>query len=319
LHGYNPEQHDTEMVESIKTRGLIVHNAYDMKQYKDKFVVAYCDHDVLKEIPKIALAGKPKCFVWANCMTWISDDKTELDVHELGLIDYFIFQSEYQKKLLWPELSMVNPDIKVFENYIAWVNLKRYPMRTQDTAGYFGIGRCSRDDSSKYHEQTWRIMGQVTSPIPTKIFMLGFGENATDQCGEPHNHCTWMDLATWSVGGISIEEFWRKIHCLIHITGGSRENWPRCILESWGNGVVPVVDNDFGCVEMIENGVNGFLASSPDEASYMASQIAFDDDLRKRMVIAGFASLRDVHGNTDRAMAAWESLYAEAMGIDKQE
>lgn len=305
VDGFSPENHDPKMVDSVKERGCIVHQ-FDVDKFKDKVILAMCNDGLLKQLSNIHIAGKPKAVIWANCMTWPMD--AEKMCHRLGLIDYYIFQSHYQKQRLMAELTPVNSDVTVFDKYIPWFNHSRFPMKHKEPANYFGVGRVSRDDPAKFHPATWKMYGQITAPLPVKTFILGFGENSQKSLGLPEKSCIWLDYLTWGMGGISITEFYSKIHVMVHLTGGSRENWPRCVMEAWANGVVPIVDNDFGCTEMIENGLDGFLVNSPEEASFKTSVLAWDNDLRREMVEAGFKTLKEKHSDKTRAIAGWNEL-----------
>ena len=115
----------------------------------------------------------------------------------------------------------------------------------------------------------------------------------------------------WSPGAIPITEFFERIHVMIHRTGGSRENWPRIVLEAWASGVVVIVDNDFGVAEMVTNDVNGYCVNSSDEASFRASQIAFDEPLRQRLAQAAYETLLKEHASAERSMAPFEELFSK--------
>jgi glycosyltransferase involved in cell wall biosynthesis len=140
-----------------------------------------------------------------------------------------------------------------------------FPHRDPAEMGYFGLGRVSRDDADKFPQDMWKIFAQVVSPLPTKTFVLGFGENAARKCGSVPP-CDWLDWMTWMPGATSARDLYGRIHVLIHKTGGSRENWPRTILEAMASGVAVITEDDWALPEMIENGVTGFLCrSSADE------------------------------------------------------
>lgn len=310
--GFDPKGHDPKMVESVNNRGCQTHQ-YEHGIFADKLVFALCNDQILKKAPTITLTGRPAKLVWGNCMTWTMD--AEKEAHELGLIDLHVYQSEYQRKRIVNELSQINDEIDIWDGYQPWFDCTRFPMRTKQPGNYFGVGRISRDDASKYHPLMWRMFGKVAAPLPVKCFVLGFGENATEAHGQADDiergGCPWLDFMTWDMGGISSNELFQKIDVLMHITGGSRENWPRCVLEAWANGVVPITDDDWGLVEMIDDGVNGFRCKSPEEASYRASQLAFDDDLRMSMSEAGLREIRENHGNAERAVRSWAELFCD--------
>lgn len=310
VNGFDPSGHDPAMVESVNNRGCVTHQ-YEHGIFKDKLVFALCNDQVLKKAPTIALTGKPAALIWGNCMTWIME--AEKEANDLDLIDFHVFQSDYQRRRLTNELGKTGK-VREWEGYRPWFDFTRFSMRVKTPSNYLGVGRISRDDPSKFHPFMWRMYGKVSAPLPVKCFVLGYGENSTKHHGTPNNPetgCTWLDFATWDMGGISAAEFFQKIDVLMHITGGSRENWPRCVLEAWANGVVPITDDDWGLTEMIEDGVTGFRCKTIDEAAYRASQLAFDDGLRMRMSEAGLKEIRSNHGNAHKAVAEWANLFTE--------
>lgn len=312
VDGFNPEHHDPRMVESVVNRGCHVHQ-YEHGIFAGKLVFALCNDQVLKKAAEIALSGRPASLVWGNCMTWTME--AEKNAHSLGLIDLHCFQSDYQKKRLMNELEQVNGDVATWEDYHPWFDWTRFPMREKTTGNYFGVGRISRDDSGKFHPLTWRMFGKVCAPLPVKAFVLGFGENIEGAYGKPDDlekgGVPWLDYMLWSPGGETVNEFFQRIDVLIHITANSRENWPRCVMEAWANGVIPITDNDWGLVEMIEDGVNGFRVGSPEEASYRASQLAFDLELRREMQAAGLREIRQKHGDAVKAVRSWAELFCQ--------
>ena len=101
--------------------------------------------------------------------------------------------------------------------------------------------------------------------------------------------------------GHSCRGLLRPDPCPDALTGGSRENWPRTILEAWASGVVPIVDADFGVREMVTHGVDGFHARSTDEAAFLASLLAFDHNLRENLVRGGYETLTREHFNAERS------------------
>jgi glycosyltransferase involved in cell wall biosynthesis len=299
--------YDTHMRELCDARGCKTHE-YSPDIFANKIVISFCNGEFLKELPNIVAHGRPKCVLWANCMTWLFDN--EIAAHEAGYIDYFLFQSNYQRNALYPRLSEIR-EVKIMDNYRPFFSLTNasacFSVATKPEE-YFGIGRISRDDAGKYHQDTWQMFSKVCAPKHIKTFILGFGDNAKSKCGDMPP-CNWLDWMYWSPGGTSAADFYGRIHVLMHLTGGSRENWPRTILEAWAYGVIPIVDADYGVQEMVTHGVDGFLARTTDEAAYLASVIAFNLDLRTKMVEAGHATLLREHCRSDRCIEPFLELF----------
>ena len=246
------------------------------------------------------LADPPKSF-GLTALTWPFE--LELEAHKQGWIDRFLFQSDYQRQSLLRHLEPLNR-VRELKGYRPFFNLASpsHEIRfdPEGPSDYFGVGRLSRDDGGKYAEDTWMTLAKVCAPQPIKAFMLGFGDNAKEKCGG-RAPCNWLDWMTWTPGTITAAELFSRIHLLIHRTGGSKENWPRVVLEAWSAGVVVIVDNDYGVAEMVTDGVNGFCVDSSDEASFRASQLAFDDSLRRKMADADLASEQQTRLSANRS------------------
>jgi glycosyltransferase involved in cell wall biosynthesis len=276
-------------------------------------VVSFCNGEFLARLPEICVSGRPACTVWANCMTWNFPD--ELAAHAAGLIDLFAFQSDYQRSMVAPALEAVRPirELAGYRPYFSLANAMQglsFSYRDPAETGYFGLGRVSRDDAHKYPEDMWKIFAQVVSPLPTKTFILGFGENGARKCGSTPP-CEWLDWMIWSPGATSPRDLYGRIHVLIHKTGGSRENWPRTVLEAMATGVAVIAEDAWAMPQMIEDGVTGFLCRSSAEMSFRASQLAFDEPLRRHMIHAAHARFLEEHANVERSFAPWQALLAE--------
>lgn len=303
-----PTQPADRMRELCDRRGCTTH-LWRPDIFKGKVVVSFCNGGFLEALPEIAAEGKPSKTIWFNCMTWLFPK--EIEAHRLGLIDIFGFQSRYQRDRLVPELSRHNPvtELTGYRPYFSLNNAGQslvWSYRAPDE--YFGQGRISRSDAAKFPEDLWKIFGQVTAPRPVKTFVLGWSEKVREKCGEPHARCPWLDYLLWGMGGTSAKDFYARLHVLIHKTGGSRENWPRVVIESFAAGVVPIVEHDYGFADLIADGVDGFLCSSSEEMSYRASQLAWDEDTRRRMVFAGHETLLREHADPARCWQPWQAV-----------
>ena len=93
------------------------------------------------------------------------------------------------------------------------------------------------------------------------------------------------------------------------VNGGARENWPRAGLEAFASGVPVVAQNQWGWREMIEHGVTGFLGDSDEELAHYAAMLAYDEDLRMRIVHAAHKRLVEKLANPDAIWAGWQRLF----------
>lgn len=298
---------DTRMKELCNQRGCKT-LTYDKGIFKDKIVVSFCNGEFLKKLPEIMEYGRPKKIIWFNCMTWTFDN--EIIALKNGWIDYCGFVSNYQKNLLLPQLEQKsNVSIKVFGNYKPYYNPNNLSQNLQFTykppLTHFCMGRVSRDDGSKFAHDMWNIFYKVNSPLPTKTFILGFGSNALKKCGSAP---TGLDWQTWTPGTIPVKELYGRLHCLIHKTGGSRESYCRVVPECYAAGVPIIVENNYAFSELVKDQETGFLCGNSDEMSFRASQLAFDEKLRKDIAHNAYQYLINTIANKEECIRPWMEL-----------
>jgi glycosyltransferase involved in cell wall biosynthesis len=297
---------DRAMLADVTARGAITH-AYRPDIFAGKLVVSYCNGPFLERLPIICGAGRPRTVVWLNCMTWTS--APELECHRRGLIDLFGFQSRYQRSMLLPQLEACKP-LRELEGYRPFFDLDRWSKGVPALAtppeecGYYGLGRVSRDDRGKYPADLWSTFRRVTAPRPVKCFVLGWGDNARQKCGPPQAH-RGLDWMVWGPGAVPAHELYRRVHTLMHQTGGSRENWPRVAFEAWASGVALLAERDYAWPELVADGETGILCASSDEFAQRASELAFDEPKRRGIVEAARGRLVSEHCNPGRSLAVW--------------
>ena len=102
---------DERMKATVVERGCTVH-AYRDDVFKDRTVVSFCNGRFLEHLPAIVEAGRPRRVIWFNCMTWLFE--REKEAHRNGWIDYFGFQSQYQRNMLTPQLEQIAPVVRSF-------------------------------------------------------------------------------------------------------------------------------------------------------------------------------------------------------------
>jgi hypothetical protein len=293
------------MRNSVVARGCAIHD-YAESIFRDKTVISYCNGQFLSRLPDIIRAGRPRKVIWFNCMTWLFEP--EKYAHAEGWIDYFGFQSSYQATCLIPQLEPLG-EVRTFENYMPYYNVARVPFSYRPWDGTYRLGRASRDDMAKFSPDTWRIFDRVLVPehLRKKVFILGYGPNAVKKIGRPPAGLDWL---TWSPGGIPAERLWRTIDTMVHKTGGSRENYPRVLLEAYAHGVVPIVENAYGLPELVVNGETGYLTCDSDEMSYYASMLAMNPAEHRRLAANGREHLQQTLVRHADAFRGWEEVLA---------
>lgn len=296
---------DEKMKKYVLDLGCNVYT-YHSSIFTDKIVASWCNGQFLQNLPDIINDGKPEKILFANSMCYLFDN--EKIAHKNGWIDQFIFVSNFQKELLFPQLQKIN-NTNTLEGYFPFFNaenpMQKFKFKYKESNEYFCMGRISRDDPSKFSSDTWNIFYKVCSPIPTKTFMLGVSKKIRDKIGDPPKGLDWM---TWSPNSIPVNEFYDRIHVMLHKTGGSRESFGRVILEAYCSGVIPIVEDDYAMPQLVIDGETGFRCKSSDEFSYRASQLAFDKKLRKKMTYDGYDFLINKLCNKEECVKPWLKL-----------
>lgn len=296
---------DPAMRDLCDGRGCVTH-PYSPGLFRDKVLVSYCNGEFLRRLPEIVEAGRPRAVAWFNCMTWTFPD--ELTAHRNGWIDVHGFNSDYQRRWLKPPLEAVAP-VAELDGYRPYFNpdnaAQRIEFAYRPPGDYFAVGRISRDDAAKFAADTWNIFDKVCAPRPKKVFILGYGPNAHGRCGPAPAGLDWQ---TWLPNEVPVRHVYGLLHCLIHKTGGSRESYGRIVPEAYGFGVPVVVEDDYAFPELVEDGVTGFRCSSSDEMSFRASELAFDEGRRKRMIHAAREFLVNEIASRERCWRPWREL-----------
>jgi glycosyltransferase involved in cell wall biosynthesis len=145
-------------------------------------------------------------------------------------------------------------------------------------------------------------------PKAKKVFVLGYGPKAQQRCGVPPSGLDWQ---TWSPHAIPVKEVYNILHCIIHKTGGSRESYCRIVPEAYAYGVPVIVEDDYAFPDIVVDGVTGFRCKTSDEMSLRASELAFDEERRKKMIFAARDFLVNEIASKGRCWNAWNKLFKE--------
>ena len=236
-------------------------------------------------------------------MTWTF--AAEGSAHAKGLIDRFGFQSRYQRSMLLPLLERHGP-VRSFA-YRPYFNPRRVEWRYRNWDGAYRVGRISRDDQDKFAADTWEMFDRVDVPLSLRkeIYILGYGPNAERKIGPPP---PGVACQVWPPNGVPATTFYRTIDTMIHKTGGSRESSSRVLLEAYAHGVVPIVERDFAFPELVVHGETGFMASTSDEMSAYAGELARDPDRHRRIAENGRRYLEQTLGDADACWKGWRAI-----------
>lgn len=296
---------DERVKEYVLNIGCKIHE-YTPSIFKDKVVVSYCNGEFLNKLSEIIDKGRPKYIIWFNCMTWTFDK--EIDAHRNSWIDYFGFVSSYQQNYLLPELNKINKT-HILNNYKPYFNpdniCQKINFNYRKPIEYFGAGRISRDDPTKFSSDMWNIFYKINTKIHKKIFILGYTNKVESKTGQPPPNLDWM---YWSPGSIPIHEFHERVHCIIHKTGGSRESYCRIVPESYAFGTPIIVENNYAFPELVINSETGYLCDSSDEMSYRASELSFDEEKRKKIIFQARDHLIHTIANKEDCWKTWKDI-----------
>ena len=293
---------DTALQQKTEQRGLRI-APYSNRVFVNQTVISYCNGSFLRALPTIARCGPPRKVIWLNCMTRTFPD--EVLAHREGWIDCFGFQTEYQESLIRPVLEKIRP-VTTFP-YRPYVNISRMRWAYRDWHGTYNVGRISRDDPAKFSRDTWRIFDRILVPrrLKKKVFILGYGRRAAQKLGKPPPGLDWM---TWPPRGIETDAFFARVDTMVHKTGGSRENYPRVLVEAYSYGTVPIVEDDYAFPRLVQHGITGFRTSCSDEMSYYASWLAGNPSAHRRMAEKGRAYLDDELNDREASWRGWETV-----------
>lgn len=267
-------------------------------------VVAMCNSHLWPVYGRLRKLG---CrVVWVNCMTFLFPDERQA-TQKHGPADAYVFQSEFQRSMLEPELLKLGYrsqqghlirgafDVSEFE----------FQPRVHTPGDDFVIGRLARPDLDKWSSNTWPIYGSVPY-ARRKALVMGWSERLQRKLGSPPAWATCLKPQE-----IPTQEFLSRCHALVCINGGARENWPRVGLEAMAAGVPLVVQNQWGWREMVCHGVTGFLCANDQELAYYTAHLAYNQRTRLDVAEAARAHVEKL-ADPETILSAWQRLF-EAM------
>ena len=271
--------------------------------------ISFCNSEFLVHAQRFRELGCP--MVWANCMTFLFDQEKKL-YSEHGIFDAFVFQSEFQRAELEPQLESLGYTSDQGHLIRGAFDLDELdfapkPHLRGDT---FVVGRMARPDLDKWSSNTWNIYSAIQYANKRAI-MLGMDDRLHAKLGAPPVFADCLKPTA-----IPVQQFLANLHCLLPVNGGARENWPRAGLEAMATGVPVVAQNDWGWREMIEHGVTGFLGNNDCELAHFTATLAYDESLRQRIIENAYMKLADELANPNVIWDAWKSLFESVDQIE---
>jgi glycosyltransferase involved in cell wall biosynthesis len=273
-------------------------------------------------------SDRPKWMIWSSCMGHVVD--CEVDAMKDGLIDEFFFQTRSNGDLIGPQLVKAGgkgTKICHRKGYQMYINPKSLymPLVSQKKSKkQFTILKASRDDSEKWHEESWRMFSSIKAPsgVKVQIEVAGWGDNALYKIGNPCDPSSkWngelnVTLHDHISDPIHMAELYGKSHCLIHYYPFT-ESFGISTAQAMLSGCVPIGADAQGFRDQIEHGKTGFLCNSADEASYYASYLAFNPNVREEISKAARTFVLDEGvGNPEKAWPWWNFILKEKAGYE---
>lgn len=273
----------------------------EVKNLAGSIVVSFCNSEFLVHARRFR---EVNCkLVWANCMTFLFE--LEKRFYADDLFDAFVFQSEFQKAELEPQLERFGYEPKQGHLIRGAFDFHEFEFnpRLHAKGDVFVVGRMARPDLDKWSSNTWPIYSSIQY-ANKRALMLGMDDRLHQKLGPPPLFADCL-----KPNSIGVNQFLRTLHCLLPINGGARENWPRAGLEAMAAGVPIVAQNEWGWREMIVHGETGFLANDDCELAHFAAMLAHDETLRMRIAMNARRRLKSELADEDRIWRAWRRLF----------
>lgn len=239
---------------------VVIHDYMDFSSCKDMHTLAFCNPaflDYASEIRKYA-----RSMSWANCMTF--NFKNELEAHEKGYIDYFLYQTKHQYNNLAGNLIKTNKNYIPYQ-FLPYFDSSRFPFIDPKDRNYdiMSFGRISRSDIGKFSRNQFKIYSKIN--VPKQGIVLGWDDQLKEKFDS--SDINNSNVTFYKENEITQQEFYRKVNVLCMSTN-TYENLPRIGFEAMTSGTVLVVDNRGGWKTEIVNLETGYLCDNIDDFVY---------------------------------------------------
>jgi glycosyltransferase involved in cell wall biosynthesis len=248
--------------------------------------------------------------IWINCMTYIEEHEHQAFVN-YGPADAYLFQSEFQRSQLEPRLRKYGYETEQGFTIHGAFDLDEWEFKPKPhpPKGAFTVGRLSRPYPGKWSKNHWQILGGIPY-AERRALCMAWDDQLDQHCGRPPS---WAECLPKQ--SISAQQFMAHCHCLLHVNGTDRENWPRVGLEAMAAGVPVIAQNKWGWREMIKHGHSGFLCDDEAEMCYYAALLAHDEPLRIEMAEQAYARL-GILSSSATLISQWRKMleYVSLLG-----
>lgn len=204
----------------------------------------------------------------------------------------YVLISHFQKQEL-------NIEAQVFPSPIDINYFKPLTEKPTEDSSSIKIGRLSRDTPGKHNLEDVNVYTELASK---NIKVMLQGASCLHDHIEPHKNITLLES-----GSIEAKSFLSNLDVFYYRSGEHVETFGRVIFEAMACGVPVVAENRGGYTDWIENGKNGFLFNTTQEAMDYLERLAGDGQLRNEIATAALDTVQEMYG--DKAKAAQISYY----------
>lgn len=278
-------------------------NLQNVRGLADSVVVSMCNTRFLVAAERFRELGCK--IVWLGCMNWLLPAERR-HCREYGAFDRYVFQTRYQHDQLREQLAKYGYTDRQGRIIRGAFDVEEFPFRplshTPDRT--FVLGHLSRPEPDKFSPTMWKIFGRARRPIAARV--MGWNASVQARVGRPPRWAECLPVAAETP-----QAFLARLHCLVQISGGAIENWPRVGLEAMSAGVPLVVENQGGWAEMIQHGITGFLCNGEDEIVEQIERLAREPRYRKTITEQARCSVETELANPESWWCEWKELLAE--------
>lgn len=283
-----------------------IHDYMDFKSCSGLHTLSFCNPAFLnfgREIKKYA-----KSTSWANCMTF--NFKNELEAHENGYIDYFLYQTKHQYNNLAGNLLKINRNYIPYQ-FIPYFDDSRFPFIENRDYTLLRFGRISRCDAAKYSIDQFKIYKRCHRKKSGTI--LGWSDELIKLCKFNKTDIDKSNCMFYREGEISQQEFYKRCNVLCMSTR-TFENLPRVGFEAMSSGTVLVVNNRGGWKLQVDNGKTGYLCNNTQEFIKVMNFLGDNQQDLKKLAMNAKTKLNSEF-SLKKSASSWAAFFN---GIEKR-
>ena len=241
----------------ISDLNTVIHKPFDFSSCSGLHTISFCNPAFL--IFSNTIKRYARSTSWVNCMTF--NWKNELEAHERGDIDFFLYQTKHQYEKLAGHLIKINSNYVPFK-FVPYFDNSKFPYIESNERDYSKLhfGRISRADLSKFSKDQFEIYYKCN--VEKQGIVLGW-KSEFKRCFRS-DFLNGSDCSFYFEGGISQQQFFKETNVLSMSTS-TFENLPRTGFEALASGTVLVVDNRGGWKLQVDHKKTGILCNNKND------------------------------------------------------